>query len=271
MRTVVRGFLRKAYVKFNGDADGDRDTARRKSALQRKEAELARLRKSFEDGEASEDEIEDYNRLSDEVDELQKSSNNTLIVTLVHPGEDGNVKILKGLSIGNSPETGVDNPVNEEDFLTTGLFKKVAIGEFGIQVAVADTDKENPFGLFLRRVLSGVFNGAVKSPIDDISNVLVSNAATILSSDIRDAIARRAGNRVTVVAASKVARFVVRPGGKLHLTNADHEVRFDEGQLELDLTYPGLVLKSKPNEKAKYGLPGAPNGRVVIGLKSDPL
>ncbi len=275
MRTVIRGFLRQAYVEFNGDWKGDTDVKQRKEKLGRKRREQETLRKSFEDGKANEDEIDDYNKLSDEVDVLQKSLNNTLIVTLVHPGEDGNVTIMKGLSIGNGKRNGVNNKQKDEDFLKTGLFKKIAIGEFGIRVAIADTDKENPFGLFLRRVLSGVFNSVVKSPIDDIGNVLVSNAASVLSSDIRDAIKRKAGDKITVVGVSRVAKLAVGERGELTLTNDDEEeiedIEFSNGELTLDLRFPGLVLKHKTGNKTKYGLPGAPNGKVMIGLKSERL
>jgi len=273
MRTVIRGFLREAYVKFNGDRTGDRDVKRRKEALERKESELAALLKSFQDGTASEDEIDDFNKLSDEVDEL-KSHNNTLIVTLIHPGEDGNVNVMKGLSIGNGRSNGTGKQAVDKNFLKTGLFKKVVIGEFGIQVAITDTDKENPFGLFLRRVLSGVFNAAVKSRIAGIGNVLVSNAATVLSSDISDAIKRKSGDKITVIGVSKIAKFAIDNEGALKLTNEDNEeledIEFTGDQLKLDLRYPGLVLKGGTKSKPVYGLPGAPNGRAVIGLQSDP-
>ncbi len=274
MRTVIRGFLREVYVEFNGDKTGSRDAKVRKDTLERKQGELEVLRKSFEDGKASEDEIEDYNKLSDAVDELKKSLNNTLIVTLIHPGEDGNVEVMKGLSIGNGRTNGVKNKLSEEHFLKTGLFKKIAIGEFGIQVGITDTDKENPFGLFLRRVLSGLFNAVVKSPIDDIGNVLVSNAATVLSSDIGDAIKRKTGDKITLVGVSKVAKFLIDKKGVLKLTNTDDnelaDIEFENDQLTLSLRYPGLVLKGGSKSNPAYGLPEAPNGKVVLGLKSDP-
>ena len=118
-------------------------------------------------------------------------------------------------------------------------------------------------------------NAAVKSRIADIRNVLGSNAVSGLLSDLRSAIKRKSGDKITVVAVSHVARFSIGQGGKLCLTNNARketaDIRFGNGQVEFDLRSPGLVLKRRTSEEAIFGLPGARNGRVVIGLEADPL
>ena len=136
-------------------------------------------------------------------------------MTLIHPGEDGNVKVMKHVSVGNGRQSGLK--LQSEDFLVSGLFRKIAISEFGIQAAITDTDRENPFALFLTRVLSGVFNSIVKSPIDDISNVLVSNTASEVSTDIQGKIKGKTDEKITVVGVSPVAKFSVQDDGMLTL------------------------------------------------------
>ena len=131
---------------------------------------------------------------------------------------------MKSLSIGNGPDWGIRN--ESEDFFETGLFKKRAVGEFGIQVAITDTDRANPFWLFLRRVFSGVFSSIVKPAIDDISNVFVSTAAFEFTSDIQGKIKNKPGDKITIVAVSSVAKFVVGDKGALILTNAGEDIKF---------------------------------------------
>lgn len=270
METMIRGLLREVHVLFNGDIDANNDLIERAEDLKAKEKELNDLLKSFGDEDATDNEIEAFNRLSDAVRDLRAGSNNTLMVTLVHPGEEGNVKAMKSLSIGNGQDWGIRN--ESEDFFETGLFKKRAVGEFGIQVAITDTDRVNPFWLFLRRVFSGVFSSIVKPAINDIGNVFVSTAAFEFTSDIQGKIKGKPGDKITIVAVSSVAKFVVGDKGALILTNAGEDISFSKGELTLALSIPGLIQTRKGTAGKKvYSKPGSPNGKIVIRMESEPL
>ena len=247
---------------LNGDEDANKQMDKNAEILKAKRAEFERLLTSFDDLKAEPREIERFKELPGEIHDLERGSNNTLIVTLLHPGEDGNVKVLKSLSIGNGQERGFK--AESDDFLDVGLFKKIAMGEFGIQVAITDTDEANPFSLFFRRVLSGVFNAVVKSPIDNIGNVIVSSTASELSNDIQAAIKGKKGDKITVVGVSPVAKFIVGSNGALALANAGSGIRYVRGKLTLNLRFPELV-----KTKDGYAKPRSSNGGVVIRLDSE--
>ena len=270
METMIRGLLREVHVLFNGDINANNDLKERAEDLNAKEKELNDLLDSFGDEHATDKELEDFNRLSDAVRELRAGSNNTLIVTLVHPGEEGNVKVMKSLSIGNGQSWGIRN--ESEDFFETGLFKKRAVGEFGIQVAITDTDRANAVWLFLRRVFSGVFGSIVKPAINDIGNVFVSTAAVEFTSDIQGKMTGKSGDKITIVAVSSVAKFVVGDKGVLILTNAGEDISFSKNELTLGLSIPGMMQTRKGTTSNKvYSKPGSPNGKIVIRMESEPL
>ncbi len=276
MRTVVRGLLREVHVLFNGDIDANDDLKRREEELNESRQIRDKLLDSFKDGMANDREVAHFNQLSRRIRELEKGLNNTLVVDLIHPGEDGSVAVLKPVSIGNGLR---QKETKSGDFFASGLFKRIVIGEFGIRVSVTDTDKANPFGLFLRRAIAGAFKSVVKSPIDDIGNVLVSSAATELSSDIQSAIKDKSDDKITIVGVSSVAKFVVGEGGAMELQNKDDKgIEFSaDGKLALDLRFPGLVrTRRRPrrrsaNTEKVFAMPDSPNGRVVIQLDSRPL
>ena len=161
MRTVVRGLLREVHVLFNGDIDANDDMNRREKELTESKRIRDELLKSFDDGMANDREVARFNELSRRINDLEKGVDNTLVVDLIHPGEDGSVAVMKPVSIGSGQNRG---ETKRGDFFASGLFKRMVIGEFGIRVSVTDTDKANPFGLFLRRVLAGAFKSVVKSP-----------------------------------------------------------------------------------------------------------
>ena len=258
---------------FNGDIDANDEIDAREGELKKSSKIRDELLKSFDDGRANDREVARFNELSGRIKDLEKGlNNNTLVVDLIHPGEDGSVTVMKPVSIGNGLRRG---ETKEGGFFESGLFKRIVIGEFGIRISVTDTDKANPFGLFLRRVLAGAFESVVKSPIDNIGNVLVASTATELSSDIQTAIKDRADDKITIVGVSSVAQFKVGQKGALELQNGDREgIKFSDGRLTLDLRFPGLGrTRKRPRGRSKsspkaFAKPGSRNGRVVVQLES---
>ena len=262
MRAIVKGFLENAHVRFNGDEDAVTKYKEDQDKLEEKKREFAELNDSFEDSELSSVEVERFEKLPQEIKTLE-DGDNTLILTLVHPGENGNVNVMKPIRIGNGIDQGYVG--ESDDFLDAGLFKVVTIGEFGIRAAITDTDQANPFTLFLRRVVSGAFNTATKSFIGDIGNVLVSSAASQLSSDIGDSMRGETGSTTTIIGVSPVAKFIVNGNGLLSMSNPSAQLRYSRNELTLPLSFPGLV---KTGEN-KYAKPGSANGAVVIRLESE--
>ena len=264
MRAVIRGFLEEAQVLFNGDKGANDQLEEQDKEIRKKKAEVDTLLNSFNRFKRKWREKARFERLTREIEALEQVSNK-LIVTLVHPGEDGNVEVMKPLRLGSGQDKG--HKAKSQTFFDAGLFKKVALGEFGIRAAITDTDEANPFAVFFRRVLSGVFNAAVKSPIAGIGNVLVSNAASELSSDIGGAIKGKGGEKTAVVGVSPLAKFEVQGNGTLRLINPKDGPRYtQQGLLTLPLRFPGIVETDYGYEKR-----GAPNGEVVIRLEAEPI
>ncbi len=185
----------------------------------------------------------------------------------MHPGEDGIIDVIKPLRLGNGDECGYNAADGADDFFQAGLFKKVALGEFGIRATITDTDMDNPFTVFVRKVLSKVFSAALGPPINSIENVLVSNAASVLSSNLGAAMNRRQEEKPTVIGVSPLAKFRVEKNGTLNLTNKGNGLQYNENMLTLPLHFP-LLVKTGSNT---YGMPGAANGQVVIRLHSEPI
>jgi hypothetical protein len=164
------------------------------------------------------------------------------------------------LDIGSGQNYGVSN--DAVDFLKDGLFKKTATGEFGIKVAVSDTDEANPFGLFLRRVLTGVFSTVHKARISDIGNVVTATSATEPSSDIQSAIKGNGADKVSIIGKSATAQFDITDGA-LVLRPGDG-VSFEDGILTLDLKVPGLVRTGRDS----YLKVNSNNGQVRLRLET---
>jgi hypothetical protein len=148
------------------------------------------------------------------------------------------------------------------DFLQDGLFKKTATGEFGIKVSITDTDEANPFGLFLRRVLSGVFSTVIKARISDISNVVTATSATELSSDIQSAIKGNGKDKVSIVGKSATAQFDIKEEGLV--LRPEDGLSFEDGILTLDLKAPGLIRTGRDS----YLKVNSGNGQVRLRLET---
>lgn len=265
MKVLVRGLIEHAYVKFNGDPDASKKRRYRATKLESTEERLQVLVDSLADGEASQDEVSEINRLSDQVDELKSFANNALIVSLIHPGEDGNLELVKPMDLGDGAQNGY-RP-QSDNFFDAGLFKKIVIGEFGVKVAVTDTDEANPFLQFLRRVFSSAFAAVTKTRIDSISNVITAKAADEISKDVSGRIKGSDDDSVIVVGKSKVAKFKVIDN-KLELLNPSEQISFQDGLLTFQLQAPRMMRKSGTKKRSVFMPIGASNGKVCIRLES---
>ena len=270
MRALIRGYLDSVYVKFNGDAS-DKPGQREKD-LAKTQSEIAKLKQNFKNQKSVDiKKVTKFDELWRRKHELENDFDNMLVVTLVHPDEDGDVELIKALPLGNGYEYGYKP--DSDEFLTAGLFKKIAIGEFGIRVAVTDTDEAIPFAKFLRRVFVGIFNSIVKTPIGEISNVIVSNTAQQLWSDGGKFLEKN-GDKITVVAVSKTAKFKIdEKSGDLTCTNQNKSQGItysaSDGVLKLELSFPEMIkVSAGKSSETKYRVPGSSNGIAEIRLES---
>ena len=261
MDVFVRTFLREAWVAFNGDSGANEKLDEAQEDIQKLEDKLAVARKKVDDKVATVNEIRSVNRLLRQIAKEKSEKNNALVISLVHPDENGSKTILKPLQLGNGQKRGVkfDSP---NDFLTNGLFKATIMGEFGLKVQITDTDKSNPILRFGRRVLSGVFSTFTKSKVGDLSGVLTASAATELGADIESALKGNDDDSILIVGESKLAKFRVGKNG-LSLVNSNNDIKFDGKKLVFRLYAPKLIKKTKNT----YINVGSKNGMVTFDLE----
>ena len=264
MTAVIRGYLEKVHVRFNGDRDASKNYRENTTEISQMTDELKKLTNSFDKVSINGQQLKRFENLERAIETIEEGDN-TLLVSLIHPGGNGSTNVIKPLRLGNGRRQGYTSA--SKGYFDSGLFKTIAIGEFGVRATIMDTDRVNRFTRFFRRVLKGAFNTVTSSSIDDIGNVIVASAADELSSDIANAIGRSDTEKTQVVGVSPMAKFFIGTNSQLEITNEDGDLEFTKGKLTLPLSVPGRLQLSRH----KYATPGSPNGSVVIRLESESI
>ena len=269
MEVLVRGYLRSVWVEFNGDEGANEHLDKVHEDLKKKQKELAESEKEFAEKKQTEGLLKKINRLYKEIDELKDDrKNNTLVVSLIQPGTNGNLEVVKKVVIGNSEERGTT--INDDDFFVNGLFKQKAMGEFGLRVSVTDTDEANPIVSFLRGVFATAFASFKKTRIDGLANVITASTATQLSGGIKEKVKGNSDDKVHIVGKTPTAYFEVDGGDITLRGNAEEGIEFVDNVLTLPLKTPELLrLGTNSEGKVRYLPRGASNGEIKLRLTTD--